>query len=95
MDSAQEADIAVTITNRYFEGTGVIVSDYNPYTQVASAGEQNVMMVTARITVLANEKTRDIYGWDYWWWKNAASGIENVVEEFVKANYTNIVKLRN
>lgn len=94
VDSEEEADMKVTVTNRYHQGTGVIVSDYNPYTQTASAGEQNVKIVTARITVMANDKTKDIYGWDKLFWKNAARGLENVVENFVKANYEKIVALR-
>jgi len=94
VNSEEAADMKVTITNRYFQGTGIIVSDYNPYTQTASAGEQNVKIVTARITMLANDKTKDFYGWHKNYWKVAASGLENVIEDFVKVNYANIVSLR-
>jgi hypothetical protein len=91
--SEVSADLVVIVTNRFFQGTGVIKSDYNPYSQTVTAGEQQLRIVTIKI-VARDESSMDGYGYDSLLWKNAANGAKKVVEQFVETNYQKIVSLR-
>ena len=96
VSSTQSPEVKVTVTNRYFQGEGVISSDFNPYTSPynRSSVDREVKIVTARITILKSGKHQNVYSWHPESWKTAAADLEREVTEFVKVNYENIVSFR-
>jgi hypothetical protein len=91
--SIDAADLVVTITNRFYQGTGLYQSSYNPYSRTATAGELNVKIVT--MTIEARDgKSLDAYGYHRYYWKSAAGGAAGYVEKFAKQHYAKIVSLR-
>lgn len=91
--SEDSADLVVYVTNRFFQGSGLIESHYNPYSRTVTAAESQLRIVTIQI-VTRDDATMDGYGYDTLLWKNAANGAKKVIEQFAETNYQKIVSLR-
>jgi hypothetical protein len=87
------SDLVVVVTNRFFQGSGIVKSDYNPYSHTLTSGEMQLRIVTIRIVTRDNAST-DAYGYDATSWRSAANGAKKVFEQFAEANYQKIVSLR-
>lgn len=91
--SEESSDLVVVVTNRFFQGSGIIKSNYNPYSRTLTTGELQLRIVTIKITTRDNAST-DAYGYDRTSWRSAANGAKKVLEQFAEANYQRIVSMR-
>ena len=92
--SEESADLIVIVTNRFFQGSGIVKSDYNPYSHTMTVGEAQLRIVTAKI-IARDESATEVYGYDTMLWKNAANGAKKILEQFVEHNYARIASMRS